>query len=161
MGSPKERQKYSEKPPQPPLSENAKQVIRLARKEAIAHNHESIGTGHMLLGLLQRPTSAELLSRIGFSPDNIRIFVYSRIGYGNVPVDEDRILMTPRSVQAILFAHKEAKRDKREEITEVDLLIGLVLEGQGTAAGVLRNMLDGINTKNLIKLIKRASKSEA
>lgn len=138
------------KPNQLPFSPTAEQVIVGAKKTAKRLNHEYARTGHLLLSLIQEKIIDETL-RLGFNIEYGKISgaVQFIIGYGKDPVTGTPGLSL-RFQRVIDFADLQAKEDKQQEITELDLLIGVIREGQGVGASVLAQF--GLDENNLYKL---------
>ncbi len=130
------------------LTPEGKRVLSLAQEEAQRFNHNYIGTEHLLLGLVRmnEGVSATVLNNLGVQLNRVRSSVELIIGRG------DRIVLgeiglTPRSKKVIELALKEARRMNQEYVGPEHLLLGLVREGEGIAAGVLESL--GVNLWNV------------
>jgi ATP-dependent Clp protease ATP-binding subunit ClpC len=143
------------------FSERARRVLSLAQEEAQRFNHNYIGTEHILLGLVRETegVAARVLSSLGVDLNKVRSAVEFIIGKGDKPT-EGEIGLTPRAKKVIELAVDEARRMSHTYIGTEHLLIGLLREGEGVAAGVLDSL--GINldkvrgeTQNLLR--KRGS----
>lgn len=126
------------------FTERARKVLSLAQEEAQRFQHNYIGTEHLLLGLVQEGegVGARVLIDLGADLARVRSAVEFIIGRG------DRIVLgevglTPRSKKVIELAVDEARRLGHHYIGTEHLLLGLVREGEGIAAGVLESL--GIN----------------
>jgi ATP-dependent Clp protease ATP-binding subunit ClpA len=126
------------------LNEQAHKVLALADEEARRFQHNYIGTEHLLLGLTrdQEGIAAQVLARLGVGLDQVRRSVEFIIGRGDRIIPAN-IGLTPRSKQVIELAIDEARRLNQPLASTEHLLLGLVREGRGIAAGVLESM--GIN----------------
>jgi hypothetical protein len=126
------------------LTPQARKVLGLAKEESRRFNHNYIGTEHLLLGLvrLDEGVSATVLKNLGVELNKVRSSVEFIIGRGDRIVLGD-IGLTPRSKEVIELAFDEAKRMNQEHVGPEHLLLGLVREGEGIAAGVLESL--GIN----------------
>jgi ATP-dependent Clp protease ATP-binding subunit ClpA len=125
------------------FSEQARKVLVLAEEEARRLNHNYMGTEHLLLGLisLHESLAASVLRNLGIVQDRVRAAVEHIIGRGDTPVDGP-LSFTPRAVVAAALAVSEALRMQRQANALVDpehLLLGLLREGEGVAAGVLES----------------------
>ena len=120
------------------FSPGARRVLALARAETQRFNHGYIGTEHILLGLLRdtEGVAARVLVNMGVDPDNVRVALEFVIGRGERPIQGD-VSLTPRSQKVIALALDEAHRMSHPYIGAGLLLIGLLREGEGVAAGVL------------------------
>jgi ATP-dependent Clp protease ATP-binding subunit ClpC len=124
------------------FSERARRVLSLAQEEAIRFNHNYIGTEHILLGLVRETegVGARVLGNAGVDLNNVRSAVEFIIGKGERPVSGENIGLTPRAKKVIELAVDEARRMGHHYIGTEHLLIGLMREGEGVAAGVLESL---------------------
>jgi ATP-dependent Clp protease ATP-binding subunit ClpC len=130
------------------FTERARKVLSLAQEEAQRFNHNYIGTEHLLLGLVREGegVAAQVLSTLGVELNKVRSAVEFIIGRG------DRIVLgeiglTPRAKKVIELAVDEARRLNHHYIGTEHLLLGLVREGEGIAAGVLESL--GVNLEKV------------
>ena len=119
----------------------ARKVMSLAQEEAQRFNHNYIGTEHLLLGLIREGdgVAAKVLHNLGVELTTVRREVEAIIGRG------DRIVlgeigMTPRSKKVLELAVDEARHMGHRYIGTEHLLLGLMREGEGIAAGVLASL---------------------
>jgi len=130
------------------FTERARKVLSLSQEEAQRFQHNYIGTEHLLLGLVREGegVAAVVLSNLGVELNKVRDTVEAIIGRG------DRIVLgeiglTPRAKKVIELAVDEARRLNHHYIGTEHLLLGLVREGEGIAAGVLESM--GVNLEKV------------
>jgi ATP-dependent Clp protease ATP-binding subunit ClpC len=123
------------------FSEGARRVLSLAQEEAQRFNHSYIGTEHILLGLVRETEglASQVLANMGVDLDKVRSAVEFIIGRGERPILGD-IGLTPRAKKVIELAVDEARRMNHNHIGTEHLLIGLLREGEGVAAGVLESL---------------------
>ena len=123
------------------FSERARRVLSLAQEEAQRFNHNYIGTEHILLGLVRETegVAARVLSNLNVELVKVRSAVEFIIGRGERPTPGD-IGLTPRAKKVIELAVDEARRLNHSYIGTEHLLIGLMREGEGVAAGVLESL---------------------
>ncbi|MBM4404822.1 MAG: ATP-dependent Clp protease ATP-binding subunit [Chloroflexi bacterium] len=123
------------------FSERARRVLSLAQEEAQRFNHNYIGTEHILLGLARETegVAARVLSNLGVELSKVRSAVEFIIGRGEKAVPGE-IGLTPRAKKVIELAVDEARRLNHSYIGTEHLLIGLMREGEGVAAGVLESL---------------------
>jgi ATP-dependent Clp protease ATP-binding subunit ClpC len=116
----------------------------LALQQAERFNHNYVGTEHLLLGLVtdQGCLGARVLVSLGIELNKTRSAVEFVIGRGDRIVLGD-IGLTPRAKIVIELAADEARRLKHNDIGTEHLLLGLVREGEGIAAGILESL--GLN----------------
>jgi len=123
------------------FSERARQVLKLAQEEAQHFNHSYIGTEHILLGLVREEegVAAKVLANLGVGLSKVRSAVEYIIGRGERP-GTGEIGLTPRAKRVIELAIDEARQLGHNYIGTEHLLLGLLREGEGVAAGVLDSL---------------------
>ena len=123
------------------FSERARRVLSLAQDEAQRFNHNYIGTEHILLGLVRETegVAARVLSSLSVDLSKVRSAVEFIIGRGEKPA-QGEIGLTPRAKKVVELAVDEARRMNHTYIGTEHLLIGLLREGEGVAAGVLESL---------------------
>jgi len=123
------------------FSERARRVLSLAQEEAQRFNHNYIGTEHILLGLVRETegVAARVLSSLTVDLTKVRSAVEFIIGRGEKP-PQGEIGLTPRAKKVVELAVDEARRMNHTYIGTEHLLIGLMREGEGVAAGVLESL---------------------
>src|SRR5881275_1514726 len=123
------------------FTERARKVLQLAQEEAQRFNHNYIGTEHLLLGLVREGegVAAKVLANLGVDLNKVRSAVEFIIGRGERTVTGD-IGLTPRAKKVIELSVEEARRLNHNYIGTEHLLLGLVREGEGIAAGVLESL---------------------
>jgi ATP-dependent Clp protease ATP-binding subunit ClpC len=130
------------------FTERARKVLTLAQEEAQRFNHNYIGTEHLLLGLVREGegVAAKVLSNLGIELTKVRSAVEFIIGRGERQVVGE-IGLTPRAKKVIELAVDEARRLGHHYIGTEHLLLGLIREGEGIAAGVLESL--GVNLEKV------------
>ncbi|MFH1639515.1 MAG: ATP-dependent Clp protease ATP-binding subunit [Chloroflexota bacterium] len=123
------------------FSERARRVLTLAQEEAQHLNHNYIGTEHILLGLVREEegVAAKVLVNLGTGLNKVRSAVEFIIGRGEKP-GSGEIGLTPRAKRVIELAIDEARHLGHNYIGTEHLLLGLLREGEGVAAGVLDSL---------------------
>ncbi|MCW1885749.1 ATP-dependent Clp protease ATP-binding subunit [Luteolibacter flavescens] len=131
----------------------AQQVLALARKEADRFNHSYVGTEHLLLGLIKlgQGVAVNVLERMGLDLESVRMEVEKEVGTGTGQKISGSIPYTPRVKKVLALANKEAKALNHSYVGTEHILLGLLREGEGVAARVLRRMdVDIQRTRNEI-----------
>ncbi|MEJ7839018.1 MAG: ATP-dependent Clp protease ATP-binding subunit [Thermomicrobiales bacterium] len=130
------------------FTDRARQVLKLAQEEAQRFNHNYIGTEHLLLGLVREGdgVAAKVLGNMGVQLPKVRSAVEFIIGRGESMIMGE-IGLTPRAKKVIELAVDEARRLNHHYIGTEHLLLGLVREGEGIAAGVLESL--GVNLEKV------------
>jgi ATP-dependent Clp protease ATP-binding subunit ClpC len=120
----------------------AQQVLALARKEADRFNHNFLGTEHLLLGLIKlgQGVAVNVLQKMGLDLETVRMEVEKQVGAGPDQKMIGNIPYTPRVKKVIVLAQREAKNLNHTYVGTEHLLLGLLREGDGVAAKVLRNL---------------------
>ena len=118
----------------------ARRAIVLAQEEARTLNHNYIGTEHILLGLMHEAEGIgpRALLQFGLTLDGTRAEVTSIVGAGKQPVSGGHIPFTPRAKKVLELALREALGLHHNYIGTEHILLGLIREGDGVAAQVLR-----------------------
>jgi ATP-dependent Clp protease ATP-binding subunit ClpC len=131
--------------PVPSLStftSSARQALELARKEAPRLNHNFIGTEHVLLGLLKLESGGvpNVLKRMKVDREELRLQVENWISIFPPQKTLTHLPYTPRVKKALALAFGEAKACNHSLVGAEHVFLGLMLEGDGVAGRVLRNL---------------------
>ena len=120
----------------------AQQVLALARKEADRFNHNFVGTEHLLLGLIKlgQGVAVNVLQKMGLDLETVRLEVEKQVGTGPDQKQVGNIPYTPRVKKVLSLASKEAKALAHTYVGTEHILLGLLREGEGVAARVLKNL---------------------
>jgi ATP-dependent Clp protease ATP-binding subunit ClpC len=120
----------------------AQQVLALARKEADRFNHNFVGTEHLLLGLIKlgQGVAVNVLQKMGLDLDTVRMEVEKQVGTGPDQKMMGNVPYTPRVKKVLQLAAKEAKALNHTYVGTEHILLGLLREGDGVAAQVLKNL---------------------
>jgi hypothetical protein len=113
-------------------------VIVLALEEARMLNHDSIGTEHILLGLIREGegVAAQALESLGIDLEAVRQQVVEITGQGEQAPPE-HIPFTARAKRVLELSLREAMQLGHNYIGTEHILLGLIREGDGVAAQVL------------------------
>jgi RNA polymerase sigma factor (sigma-70 family) len=135
------------------MAPESRRVLDLAREEMLALSHWWIGTEHLLWGLASEESLTSFLTPLGITPERIHagiVFIFDRQAHqgqsvqGSPPladVSSDALkLLTPRAKQVIFLAREEMKSQGEQSIRPTHLLLGLMHEGEGIGAGLLRTL---------------------
>src|SRR5437667_4031052 len=120
----------------------AQQVLALARREADRFHHNFVGTEHVLLGLISlgQGTAVSVLRKMGLDLETVRKEVEKQVGTGPDQKMIGNIPYTPRVRRVLALAAKEAKALNHTYVGTEHILLGLLREGDGVAARVLKNL---------------------
>lgn len=133
------------------FTNRAKQVIKLAKKEAQRLNHNYLGTEHVLLGLLKlgQGVAVNVLRNLNIDFETVRTEVEKLVGYGpEIQVYGDPAL-TGKVKKVFEYANEEATNLNHNYVGTEHLLLGLLRQTDGVAAQVLENL--NVNLKEVRK----------
>lgn len=129
------------------VSSAARHAVRVARREAAAMGQSSVGTEHLLLGLLQCGDAATtgLLERLGVTLERARTLIQPTQEVPVVPessgraaaADSPAAVLSPLARRAVEHALGEIEHHGAEPLSAMDLLRALLREDQGGAARTL------------------------
>ena len=120
----------------------AQRAIELAKKEAYNFNHPHVGTEHLLLGLLAlgEGVAVSILENMNVNLERVRMEIRKAVGEGPPTKVEGEIPFTPRAKKVLQLAMAEAQAMNHTYVGTEHILLGLLREGEGIAAQVLRNL---------------------
>jgi ATP-dependent Clp protease ATP-binding subunit ClpC len=133
------------------FTNRAKQVIKLAKKEAQRLNHNYLGTEHVLLGLLKlgQGIAVNVLRNLNLDYETVRQEVERLVGFGpEIQVYGDPAL-TAKVKKVFEFANEEAASLNHNYVGTEHLLLALLRQTDGVAAQVLENL--NVNLKDIRK----------
>ena len=131
----------------------AQQVLQLAKKEAERFHHNYVGTEHILLGLIKlgQGVAVSVLQKMNLDLETVRTAVEKEVGIGQETKEQQNIPFTPRVKKVLALAGKEAKALSHSYVGTEHILLGLLREGEGVAARVLKSLeVDIERTRNEI-----------
>ncbi len=125
------------------FTNRARHVVVLAQEEARRQQHNYIGTEHILLGLLGTPDGLafRVLDGFGMSLESTREEVTAIIGTGK-KAPSGHIPFTPRAKKTLEYALREALKLRHDYIGTEHILLGVICEGEGVGAQVLKQHSD-------------------
>src|SRR2546423_2593663 len=131
----------------------AQQVLALARKEADRFPHNYVGREHILLGLIKlgQGVAVSVLQKMGLDLETVRNAVEKQVGTGQETKAQNSVPYTPRVKKVLALAGREAKTLNHSYVGTEHILLGLLREGEGVAARVLKSLdIDIERTRNEI-----------
>jgi ATP-dependent Clp protease ATP-binding subunit ClpA len=108
---------------------DVRRCLARARREAAALGHDSVGSDHVLLGLLADDSAARPLRELGVSPEDVREAVVQR-----------RRTARRRSGVETTTSTREALPLREEGLTAGDALLALLRDETGAASHVLARL---------------------
>jgi ATP-dependent Clp protease ATP-binding subunit ClpC len=140
----------------------ARHTVVLSQEEARRMNHNYIGTEHVLLGLLGEPAGVayRVLEAHGMTLKGVREEIAELIGPGKQAQRGGHIPFTPRAKKTLELALREALQLKHNYIGTEHILLGLMREGDGVAAQVMRKHADLMELRMAVLDAVPAGKTE-
>jgi ATP-dependent Clp protease ATP-binding subunit ClpC len=128
------------------FTDKARRAVVLAQEEARMLNHNYIGTEHILLGLIHEGegVGARALQALNISLEAVRLEVEAIVGEGRA-APTGHIPFTPRAKKVLELSLREALQLGHNYIGTEHILLGLIREGEGVAAEVLRKLGADLN----------------
>lgn len=123
------------------LTQRAYRVLLLAQEEARRLNYSTVGTEHILLGLIREEggIAAQVLVNLGLDLNHLRSEIERLIGRGD-GTSYGALPFTSRAKKVLEYASESAQELNHNYIGTEHLLLGLLKEGEGVAAHVLEGM---------------------
>lgn len=123
------------------FSDIAKQVLTSAQQEAVrlSHNYNCVASEHIISALIKNQSVIRMLEKLNIDPAGIKSDLKR-----DAAEFTGRIGLTPRAKKIIELAVDESQLRKGKEITPIDLLIGVVREGERLTGGVLESQINHI-----------------
>ena len=113
------------------FTEKASQVLLLATEEAHKFKHQSIGTEHMLLGLVreQEGIAGKVLRGYDIDEEGVREEIVHLTGFGQMNTEDFNapLPFSPRAKKVIMYATNEAHKLGVPLVGTEHLLLGLNL----------------------------------
>ena len=138
------------------FTDRARRVVVFAREEARLLKHNYIGTEHILLGLIHEGegVAARALKSLDIHLESVRKQVTEIIGPG-AEEPSGHIPFTPRARKTLELSLRESFQLGHNYIGTEHILLGLIREGDGVAAQVLRKLSADLHTvrQEVIKLL--------
>jgi ATP-dependent Clp protease ATP-binding subunit ClpC len=116
--------------------------LRLAREEAVRFNHNFVGTEHLFLGLIRlgQGTAFNVLQKMGLVLETVRLEIEKQLGTGPDQKMIGNIPYTPRVKKVLALAAREAIALNHTYVGTEHILLGILSEGNGGAARVLKSL---------------------
>ena len=123
------------------LTERSQMIILEAENESEKFKHGYVGTEHILLGILKEEGySAEILNKYGVKLDKVREMVQRYLGYGDIKMLQDDILLTPRTKRLLDESFIEANKLNHKYVSPEHILLALFKQQDGMAYTILKSL---------------------
>jgi len=122
-------------------TERARKVIILAQDEAVRLKHNYIGTEHLLLGLLREREgiAAKILDSLDVTVETVRNELEGYIEHNEYQGTAE-VAFTSRAKRVLELALDETRRLGHNYVGTEHILLGILREGQGVGAQILRRL---------------------
>lgn len=132
------------------FSNRVKEVISLAREEALRLGHEYIGPEHFLLGIIREGEGVAIgiMKKVGVSIPELKnqIEINTRnSSTGNIR-NQNNLVLTKQAEKILKITYLEAKNFKSQLIGTEHLLLSILREDTSIAAQILSNFQVDYNT---------------
>ena len=144
------------------FTNKARHVVVLAQEEARKLGHSYIGTEHVLLGLLGETDgyAFRVLESFGMSLERGREEVTAIVGAGGT-TPSGHIPFTPRAKKTLELALREALQLHHNYIGTEHILLGVIREGEGVGAQVMRQHADLLEIRMAVLDLLPAAAAQA
>jgi ATP-dependent Clp protease ATP-binding subunit ClpC len=144
------------------FTNRARHVVVLGQEEARQLKHNYIGTEHILLGLLGEPEGygGRVLASFGITRESAREEVRAMVGTGKA-APSGHIPFTPRAKKTLELSLREALQLHHNYIGTEHILLGLIREGDGVAAQLMKQHADLMAIRMAVVDLVPPGKSEA
>ena len=124
------------------FTEIATKALCYAKDEAIKAGLGSIGTEHLLLGLLKATESAasRVLENNGVTYDAVKTMISEQIAPEKALLVKDKGLYTPKAMQILRASEDEARHFKDTKIGCEHILLAILTEGDNLALRILNSL---------------------
>jgi ATP-dependent Clp protease ATP-binding subunit ClpC len=135
------------------FTERAQKVLLLAQEEAQYFDHGFIGTEHVLLGIIKEGegNASKILNNMGATLEKVRAQVESIEGKGAQAIYGSEIALTPRTKRLLELSMVEARNLGHNHVSPEHMLLAIIREGEGVAAGALQAL--GVDFSKLAREI--------
>ncbi|MEV4455195.1 Clp protease N-terminal domain-containing protein [Microbispora sp. NPDC049633] len=130
------------------FTNRARRVVVLAQEEARMFGHPSIGTEHVLLGVLREDEGigAQVLKSLGLTLEDVRLRVKEIVRQGQAgPNPGEPMPFTPSAGEVLASANQESLRRGHDRIGTEHILLGLIRDGESAASRILVTLGAGLD----------------
>lgn len=135
------------------FTQRARRVLSIAHQEAERMRKSTIGTEHLLLGLIleEGGVAGRVLRDLGLEPQRVIEIVERVSGFGQER--NARIELSPGVQQVLEFAIEEARRMGHHYVGTEHLLLGLIRSTEGGASEAMRKL--GVTPEQIRRQTRR------
>ncbi|MFC1501398.1 ATP-dependent Clp protease ATP-binding subunit [Elusimicrobiota bacterium] len=123
------------------FTDRVQRVIISSQEEAKRLNHNSVGTEHLLLGLisLSEGFGVNILVNLGVDLIKLREEIEKQVGVGDNVMMLGEIPFSPQAKKVLEYAVDEAQNMGHTYVGTEHLLLGMIREEDGIASNILEN----------------------
>ncbi len=131
------------------FANRARKIMQLARQEAHQHNHEYIGTEHILLGLIGEGSGVtpSMLNKLDHDFRKVRYELSKHVKSGPTLVAAGLLPKTSEAEKVLEYADEEARNSGHPCVEAEHILVGLLRQAEGIAGQALIRI--GLNVEEL------------
>jgi ATP-dependent Clp protease ATP-binding subunit ClpC len=120
------------------FTDRTRKVLQLANQSARKWGHESVGTEHILLGLVEEGSgvAAHVLKTLVGSIERVRAATEAAMEPGPGVAPNGRLPQSPQAKKVIELSIDEARRLNHKYVGTEHILLALLRESEGRVAGV-------------------------
>jgi CBS domain-containing protein len=135
------------------FTEAARQVVVLADREARAIPFSHIGSEHLLIGMVDERDglAAQALRRLGVDSNLVRARMHLHISPSD-RAPEGELPLTPKALEVLEAARRQAERRELNFIGTEHLLLGLTVVASGLAVRILEEL--GVSVEQLAEALQ-------
>jgi len=117
-------------------------VLERATPEALSLGLDYVGTEAVLLAMVRlgAPELYESLRRVGSSPAELEVAIRRSAESSTTAPPHEPLRFALRAIRAVEHAGRAARENKRQQISNRDLLVGLLTEREGLAHSILADL---------------------
>lgn len=126
------------------FTDKAKKALLIAQEEAKGFRHRTVGTEHILLGLVMETEgiAGKTLRQLSLSEEEVKeeIEHFTSYGPGKALPSSAVLPYSPRARQVIKYATDEARRMQRPQVGTEHLLLGLLRDDDILSSKIMNNL---------------------
>jgi ATP-dependent Clp protease ATP-binding subunit ClpA len=124
------------------IAPDAERVLERAAPEALSLGLDYVGTEAVLLAMVRlgAPELQESLRRAGSSPVELEAAIRRSAESSTIVPPREPLPFAARAIRAVEYAGHWARVSKRVQISNRDLLVGLLTEREGLAHSILADV---------------------
>ena len=129
------------------FTDRARRVVVQSQDEARTLHHDHVGPEHVLLGLVHEGSglAAKALESLGIGLETVRQRLEAAVGGGDQAPSAEPIPFSSQAKDLLTLSLRESRDLGHSYIGTEHILLGLIRQGDGAAAGVLADLGADLN----------------